>query len=549
MKKVLLFLMGISFGIVSASALSVEERYAEYEKALENYTFEFKYVNMDENIKLIDEVKEEWYDEERIRDGFFVGLIRNDIENLIDLTPTDAIDIIIYNKGDKYYTCLENETCTEHIAEEDIYEIAIYDMGGNASVFKQIRGSFIEVEGDFELKKEAYDIVKSIAADVYIADVDMFNHYLNYETDTSTFFSGNNALNEFASLKKVVEENPKYNFFVAYEDTRRGDNYLSMAEGSTYIEKDGIIYGFTLNTYSCNNMFFVPTDTKIEDYGKVLEERLKEYVNDENIKVEVLPYDDTLENFYQEDRGNVSYSLTKLLNITIDEYYKLANTSLEEEKKNVTNEWELEWVEENQECIMMYSYQLFINGKKYEIGIVELDLDTINKFGTILSVDNKTGIIIKTGASNVPLDASLSANEYELNDEEVNYLYKNGYKRLRSYNFELYSRILDKVISKFNDVSEILIPFDEKLDLDKIKVLYMSDDMKTIEEYEVKEVIYNDIKYLSFSTNHFSNYIVIEDTLEVPNTIDNINIYLIFGITSLFGIVSTLVLLNKKYIK
>lgn len=53
-------------------------------------------------------------------------------------------------------------------------------------------------------------------------------------------------------------------------------------------------------------------------------------------------------------------------------------------------------------------------------------------------------------------------------------LEKNGYKKIDSYLLKLYSSILDKIISNFNDVTNILIPYDgETKDL---VVLYIKDD-------------------------------------------------------------------------
>lgn len=53
-------------------------------------------------------------------------------------------------------------------------------------------------------------------------------------------------------------------------------------------------------------------------------------------------------------------------------------------------------------------------------------------------------------------------------------LEKNGYKKIDSYLLKLYSSILDKIISNFNDVTNVLIPYDgETKDL---VVLYIKDD-------------------------------------------------------------------------
>lgn len=51
---------------------------------------------------------------------------------------------------------------------------------------------------------------------------------------------------------------------------------------------------------------------------------------------------------------------------------------------------------------------------------------------------------------------------------------KNSYKKIVSYSLKLYSSILDKIISNFNDVTNILIPYDG--DVKDLVVLYIKDD-------------------------------------------------------------------------
>lgn len=51
---------------------------------------------------------------------------------------------------------------------------------------------------------------------------------------------------------------------------------------------------------------------------------------------------------------------------------------------------------------------------------------------------------------------------------------KNSYKKIGSYSLKLYSSILDKIISNFNDVTNILIPYDG--DVKDLVVLYIKDD-------------------------------------------------------------------------
>ena len=178
--------------------------------------------------------------------------------------------------------------------------------------------------------------------------------------------------------------------------------------------------------------------TKIEDYKTVLENRIKNYIKDENITIKV----SDLEESYNADVANY---LPNMLGIKVEDYYKMVNTTFEKELEKA-NDNDRVYLEQNGQAIMMKAYKLTINDTEYEIGIAELD-EKINEFGKILSIDNKTGIIIRTGSSNVPLDASILVDKYELNEKEIEYLTNIGYESINSYNLKLYSKILLVIFS------------------------------------------------------------------------------------------------------
>ena len=92
----------------------------------------------------------------------------------------------------------------------------------------------------------------------------------------------------------------------------------------------------------------------------------------------------------------------------------------------------------------MHTYNLYINDKEYEIGIAELNEEELDRMSTIVSKDYKTGIILKTKSGNVPLDAKLLVEQFEVTEQELKHLTSLGYKNLNSYNLKLYSKILDK---------------------------------------------------------------------------------------------------------
>ena len=310
--KLLLFLLGMFclVGVNNVFALTNEERKEIMLEQLSDYTFDFKYVDMTDNYELIKENRESpLY--LNYKSWFLSGLVRSELENVIDLESSDAIDLYCYLEGDEY-TEFEDENSVTLTREYDGCSMGIYlDVYSSDSLsFRyELNGDFDVVNGNEKVKKEALLLAKQMIDNVYVADVDMVNHYVNYKSNSSTFFESNNALLEFANLKKIVEENPDYNFFVGYQDTRRGNAYASFAEGSTYVEKDGIIYAFTINTYTSANMFFVPVGTPIDKYGEVLEKRLEDYLNDKNIDIEILPFDETEDNFLKFPNAEVSYTL------------------------------------------------------------------------------------------------------------------------------------------------------------------------------------------------------------------------------------------------
>ena len=344
----------------------------------------------------------------------------------------------------------------------------------------------------------------------------------------------------------VLEEERLSQSGSAYGSTRRGIAYTGIADGLTYVKKDDVYYGFTYNGFFQSNMYYVPVGTPLEDYGKVLEDKLIKYINNNDVKIKVTLSDDI-------DGYNGAQGVEEILNYTMglksNEYYKLVNTNFDKEfetlKKYQLSKNYYEYYTEDAGLITGVPYKLSINDKDYYVAVLQLPEKYMESVGIISTVDTKTGIILKTKASNVPLDANLISDKYDLTSEEIKLLEKNGYKKIDSYSLKLYSSILDKIISNFNDVTNVLIPYDgETKDL---VVLYIKDD-GTFEKYDAQIVTIEGIKYLSFNTNHFSNYIIASNNVVNPNTLDNIGLY--FGIMALsLGVIVILVIKSNKKLK
>lgn len=536
--------------ISNVNAETIESRTEKMKEQLNSYHFDIKNINLNDNVEMItadlDEWAKEWFGSlERI----YAFKVRSELEKVIDLQPDNMMDVTCYIKGKEYdYYDSSSSQLIKKTADKDycyLY-IGFMDEEGNIpesnSFETEITGTFTEVEENETYKKEALKIVKELMGNSYVVDLDSINHYMNYKTSTSSFFDGNNALIEFAKLKTQVAENPNYEFTVSFEEIRRGDYFVGIEDGMVFISKDNIIYGYVNNEYGAGGLYFVPMGTKEEDYEKVLTDRIKQYLKNDKIEVSVekkniVNYDGRLFHVV-----NASSVVLNVLNMTPEEYYKKYNTSALLERAKLDDDTDTSEV-----VIAVPAYTLKLDGKEYEIGIIEVDDNTLNRVGLISSTDKETGIIYNTKAGNVPLDAVLNVKNIEVTKELKDYLNKIGYSNVESFDFKLYSKLLDKYISEFNDETDILIPTNLE-SAANLKMLYVSDNNE-VEYLDVELVTINNEKYLKFSPKHFSNYILAEQLSTVeeknPQTFDGIATWAITGIVS--GLCLTgLIILRKK---
>lgn len=545
-------LMLFVIGVNTVNGKTLEEVREYNNKALETYQFNFKVANFEDsvkrNLKYMEENSLDIYSEDRIRGSFFGYLVSYDLNSILDYDNVEAIDTLCYYKGDTKYT--ENGTEVVDKPHCDIY--LYYDWTSAGVDHATIYGDLTFVDGDSNIKKEASTVASGLQGDFNITDIDMINHLVNYKTDTTTFFSSKNATLEFANVKRVVEENKKFDIFFGFEETRRGLWLTGVANGIAYVKYNDVIYDFAFDTFLQSQYYFVPLGTKEEDYASVLLKRIKDYIKDDSVNISITEGSET---GYLEYKYVDIYEVFSInSDITIEEYYKMINSDFDKEYakfkagySGTSNSYEDEYYSNNKKIILAKLYTLKIDDASYTIGILPMSSEEMDKGGLISSVDSKTGIILKTKSGNVPLDATLLTDLYNLTSEEIELLKDNGFTNISAYSFKLYSSILDKVISNFNDVTEVLIPYDKDT-LDKeLKMIYITSDNK-IEVYDIEIVKYQGNDYLSFKTSHFSNYILVEDTNSItnPNTLDNILTYIIILSIAIVGIITIIIIKRKR---
>ena len=564
--KILLFIFSLMIfftGLGYGTAKTLEEVKEHNIKALENYSYDFKYTNQDDNIKRnLEYLKEhdnfvsQDYDsyKRRIKSQFYSYLVFKDLNNVLNYEGIKGIDMECYYKGDtieKYGT--NGQVVGTTVADKEQCNIYIYYQDDTVYT-TTFYGKMTEVNGDKTISNEAGKVASDLYGFFHVADIDMINHLVNYKTDTTTFFSSKNAPFEFSKIKNIIELNPKFDIFVGFEETRRGFAMTGVANGISYISYDGIIYDFAYETFYQSQFFFVPLNTKEEDYAKVLLDKIKNYVKDDSVEISIT--EGSNNEWSKSKYMDIAEVLEKINIITASDYYKMIdsdfnteytkykNTCYMEENTSYCNDDE--YYNKTKSVILAKLYTLKIDGKSYEIGILPMDDEHTKNYGVISSTDSTSGIIIKTKSGNVPFDASLTAGIYDLTDDEIKLLNSKGYTTINAYTFKLYSSILDKIISNFNGVTEILIPYNGNY-LDKnLKMIYISDNDK-LEVYDVNKVTYEGREYLSFNTSHFSNYILAYgEDVSNPNTRDNIVVYIIVLLVALIGAFIVGITLKKK---
>ena len=563
--KILLFIFSLMIfftGLGYGTAKTLEEVKEHNIKALENYSYDFKYTNQDDNIKRnLEYLKEhdnfvsQDYDsyKRRIKSQFYSYLVFKDLNNVLNYEGIKGIDMECYYKGDTIEKYISPGEWSTKVADKEQCDIDIYYQDDTVYT-TTFYGKMTEVNGDKTISNEAGKVASDLYGLFHVADIDMINHLVNYKTDTTTFFSSKNAPFEFSKIKNIIELNPKFDIFVGFEETRRGFDMTGVANGISYISYDGIIYDFAYETFYQSQFFFVPLNTKEEDYAKVLLDKINNYVKDDSVEISIT--EGSNNEWSKSKYRDIAEVLEKINIITASDYYKMIDSNFNTEYTKYKNTCYMEentsycnndeYYNKTKSIILAKLYTLKIDGKSYEIGILPMDDEHTKNYGVISSTDSTSGIIIKTKSGNVPFDASLTASKYNLTDDEIKLLNSKGYTTINAYSFKLYSSILDKIISNFNGVTEILIPYNGNY-LDKnLKMIYISDNDK-LEVYDVNKVTYEGQNYLSFNTSHFSNYILAYgEDISNPNTRDNIVVYIIVLLVALIGAFIVGITLKKK---
>ena len=374
-----------------------------------------------------------------------------------------------------------------------------------------------EQEVPKHLKKEIKDIEKNIlkstkplsnfggAGDgVYfeIEDLNFVNYiYNNYK-------GLNEAVIPYSSdIKRIFN----YNNFIYHFDFRAGNPtpFYNIMFGYLLIEKDGLLYSTLLTTgVAMKPVIYIPEKTKDNDqaYMDAAAKRIKEYLQIDNVTIKVAGKRSELEKEYLD---------------LVDAWSKIYN-----EDKLVDN-----------------YYTININGNEVDF-VIEKN-DKMAKEMEFKTKDLDSNVEINTTSGLVPHDTSIEVEIIGKNHKEYNKILEAIMKDDADiYDLKLFSESKNQYITKLpNGKFKVRIPLKDEYKNKELKVYYV-DDNGDIEIYDV--IVENG--YAVFETTHFSTYsLVAEGDLVNPNTLDNINLFYIIGTISLMGIISSIVIMKKRY--
>ena len=439
-----------------------------------------------------------------VEDGFdfytFFGTFNEKEERDIEIWPSDEFKF-------------ENEYQHMRLAFKSIEgENHIVKYKWMENVPSSLVDKFEEIENSIVANTSSLDKISRGHEGIYfeIEDLNLINYLYNNKLEENVVGEmrfNEDVVNYSNELKSIF----KNNNFLYHFDFRAGDDttFRNLAFGYKLLEYNDILYTFDFDAgYYVKQVIYIPDNIKDndEDYIKAAEKRIKKYLNDDNIKIEVAGLRSEFKDYY----GNS-------LEDTWNNFYDL---------DNISDSY----------------YNLTINGQVIPI-VIEKNSDKI-KDVEFKTKDLESDVEINSSSSSIPLDTLIEVDiigKYHKEFKEILEILKKDDGMI--YDLKLYSETLSKYITKLdNGKFKVRIPLKDEFKNKKLKAYYINDN-KEIEEYDISI----EDGYAVFETTHFSTYTIAESNeIENPQTLDNVNSYFVCGIISLFGMIGIGVYLKKN---
>lgn len=387
--------------------------------------------------------------------------------------------------------------------------VSIYlDYEGSSLINKTVKAVYNEPSKEIKSKVNTVldKIAKKIGEDL---DVDtgfrLEDLYLiNYLNASSKGMDSSLALNFSKDLIALTNGgNISYKF-----DTRLGSftptGLWGFSGGRVIVYHDGVATGTTEIGLTTNHVLYVPSNTADTDDAKIKAalKRIEEYLG--TTKGITIKVGGTLESLNNEGFTWKDYGFI-------------------DPKTSGTN-----------------YYNITINGETYRFAICKKDASKLET-PKYLGSDITSNITIKSDSTELPLDTALSVKKVE--KAEIKKVL--GTDVYAAYDISLYSNAKQENIKKLtNGEFVVSVPIPDALKGKNLTAYYINDKGEKKEH----DTTLNDKEgIVSFTTNHFSTYVLAEKVVvENPATFDGVVTSFFIGMMSLIGLIGATFYLKRE---
>lgn len=359
--------------------------------------------------------------------------------------------------------------------------------------------------------KNAKSILNNFKNDNKLYDLRLINLNYHYGLLEEDDYLNESILARYPNFKKIIEKNPEYEY-ESFGGRGGGDPLTRARYVQTGVFKDGIMYGVKQLEHVEEQIIFVSKDESGSLKEKV-EAKLNEYFNN-SIKVQVdVETEYTLaEDFSEEWFNNYVNRLLNTSGIETTGYYSAIK----------------------------------LNDKEFNFVIAEVPSKYITKL-YVEAYDVKTDVSVKTYSYDVPADVRVKATDVK-NDNKLNEIYDKENLSIESaYDISLIKSFNGTIVNKIDKGVEVYFPVNENYkEGENHKIYYISETTGKKEVYNGVVIKIDNKNYIKFITNHFSTYVLANDKIENPQTLDKINGNIIICLLSIVGLLSSIYFLSRN---
>ena len=192
-----------------------------------------------------------------------------------------------------------------------------------------------------------------------------------------------------------------------------------------------------------------------------------------------------------------------------------------------------------------YHANILVNNAREFITIIEVDKKMIDKYD-VRANHGETGVHVYTESPEVPVDATIDVEDMKDKEFVKKALKELKYDLMSAFNIDLIKTATGVKINKIEDGIEVYIPVNDKNKGDKLLVHHIKEDGTLGDKFQGEVVEVDGIKYVKFTTTHFSTYAVLDTSdVDSPDTSDSILVSVLLCGLSLITIIESIIAYKK----